>query len=101
MAFVAAFKTSGVVDGDAFIEILDEILLACAKVLFDCIEEHSDEFLYVMLLECLMDIPLEGFGEFSGVDVVEDLGLESAEECLKLKGDAIFFCSVVFWVVPY
>lgn len=49
--------------------------------------QDTNNYLNVVLLECLMHVPLEGFDEVARINKLEHLGLEAPKYALQLEGN--------------
>jgi hypothetical protein len=79
------------VDQLTFVELLDQLLalFAIVQTLLQGLEEDSVELLDILLIECLIVMPLEGFDQFAGCGLVAG-EFKFPEEFLQLEGNAIF-----------
>ena len=57
-------------------------------------------YLYILLLEGLMHVPLKGFNEITSLHKLKHLGLQSTEYPLQLERDGVLIALLIIGV-PY
>ena len=67
------------------------MLTGALHTTLDSVEKDTTKLLDVVLCESFTGVPLEAFGESSGVYCGLTTELETAEEQLELVWDAVFF----------